>query len=136
MSLITKSIDGHEYMLFEGGYTQEQAKKRVQGLRAMELNKHRNQHGSARTVPYEGKYAVFIKIRSTTGDTANFRDLQRKEHSGRCQTCNIRYIWTGKPMVQDAKCPSCGCWLFRTTHLFKGRTLRLTPGETNVTTAN
>lgn len=62
MSIITKTISHREYMLFEGGYTKEQAKKRVQSLRAMAHAKHRGDGSSARTVPYEGQYAVFIGI--------------------------------------------------------------------------
>ena len=61
MSLITKTINHLEYMLFEGGYTKEEAKKRVQQLKASVRNKP--SHNSARTVPYEGQYAVFIGIR-------------------------------------------------------------------------
>ncbi len=64
MSNPTKVINHQEYMLFEGGYTKEQAKKRVKQLRAMVRNKHRGDGSSARTVPYEGKYAVFIKTNS------------------------------------------------------------------------
>ena len=62
MSLITKMIHHQEYMLFEGGYTKEQAKKRVQQLRVMVQSRKRGDGSSARTVPYEGQYAVFIRI--------------------------------------------------------------------------
>jgi len=62
MSIITKIINSKEYMLFEGGYTKEQAKKWVQQLRVYAQNKKRGDNSSARTVPYEGQYAVFIKL--------------------------------------------------------------------------
>ena len=61
MSIITKSINGRAYMLFEGGYTRENARKRVRSLNAMQLNRHGEQH--ARMSPYEGEYGIFIKMR-------------------------------------------------------------------------
>lgn len=62
MTLITRVIDGKEYMLFEDGYTKEQAKKRVQQLRGMIRDKKRGDGSSARTIPYKGQYAVFTKL--------------------------------------------------------------------------
>ncbi len=62
MAKTTKVINHQEYMLFEGGYTKEEAKERAQQLRVMIQNKKRGDGSSARTLPYEGKYAVFIKI--------------------------------------------------------------------------
>lgn len=62
MSLITKVINGKEYMLFEGGYTKEQAKKRVLQLRSMIRGKKCGNGSSARIVPYEEQYAVFTKL--------------------------------------------------------------------------
>jgi hypothetical protein len=53
-----------------------------------------------------------------------------KETSGRCHRCNIRYIWKrNTPKLKDAVCPNCGCTkLKQTTHLFKGKSIRLLGG--------
>jgi len=74
MSLISKIIDGKEYMLFEGGYTKAQAKKRAKQIRNMVRVKH---HISVRAVPYEGKYAVFTKM-SPALDLLIKRDIRRE----------------------------------------------------------
>ena len=68
MSAITKTIDHREYTLFEGGHTKVEAKRRVQkSLRVMRQNKHRGGGSSVRTVPYEGRFAVFISNCKPTG---------------------------------------------------------------------
>ena len=41
------------------------------------------------------------------------------ETTGRCHTCNTRYVWRGKPLLRDAHCPKCHASLQLTTHLFK-----------------
>jgi len=74
MSLISKIINGKEYMLFEGGYTKAEAKKRVRQLLNMVRVKHM---ASARTVAYEGKYAVFTKM-SPALDLLIKRDIRRE----------------------------------------------------------
>lgn len=51
----------------------------------------------------------------------------RRDVSGRCRSCNIRFIWgKGMPRLKDAACPYCGSPLYLTTHLFKGKTERRT----------
>ena len=36
---------------------------------------------------------------------------------GRCNTCRVLHIWPERaPLVRDAKCPTCGTQLARTTH--------------------
>ena len=62
MAVITRVINSKEYMLFEGGYTKERAKKRSQQLQGMLRGKKCGDGSSARTVSYEGQYAVFIKL--------------------------------------------------------------------------
>lgn len=54
----------------------------------------------------------------------------RTDVSGRCHKCNIRYIWKkNHPKLKDAVCPNCGRTpLKQTTHLFKGRTIKLDGG--------
>jgi hypothetical protein len=39
--------------------------------------------------------------------------------SGRCWSCNTRYIWADKPRLKHAYCPECGRKLAQTTHMFK-----------------
>lgn len=54
----------------------------------------------------------------------------KKEVSGRCHKCNIRYIWKkNKPKLKDAVCPNCGMTKLKaTTHMFKGKSIRLETG--------
>lgn len=61
----------------------------------------------------------------------NDNDLDyTKEVSGRCHYCNIRYIWKkNHPKLKDAICPNCGTHpLKQTTHIFKGKTYKLSGG--------
>ena len=48
----------------------------------------------------------------------------KKEASGRCKTCNSRFIWPKRlGTLKKIQCPFCFCWLYQTTHLFKGDTI-------------
>ena len=40
---------------------------------------------------------------------------------GKCSDCKIRWIWNGKPLVREARCPECGESLERTSHHLKYR---------------
>lgn len=44
----------------------------------------------------------------------------KRQTSGRCHNCKIRFVWEGKPLLKDAYCPYCGYQLQQTTHLWKG----------------
>jgi PHP family Zn ribbon phosphoesterase len=49
------------------------------------------------------------------------------ERTGRCHKCNVRYIWPTKlARLTEMTCPTCGGPMSHTTHLFKGRTARIT----------
>lgn len=46
--------------------------------------------------------------------------------SGRCPSCNIRFIWDSPVRLNKALCPLCHTPLRRTTHLFKqGATIEI-----------
>ena len=50
------------------------------------------------------------------------------ERTGRCHKCNIRFIWPNSfGRLKDMTCPICGTALAQTTHLFKGRTIKISP---------
>jgi hypothetical protein len=59
------------------------------------------------------------------------------ERTGRCHTCNIRFIWPDKlGRLKDMSCPICGTALAHTTHMFKGRTVKISLADVvTVTTA-
>lgn len=38
----------------------------------------------------------------------------------KCVQCKTWWIWKGRPLVRDAKCPECGTQLERTSSLLKG----------------
>lgn len=54
MSLSTKTIDGKEYMVYEAGYTNAQAKARAKKIRA--------KGGQARITQFEGAYGILIPM--------------------------------------------------------------------------
>jgi uncharacterized paraquat-inducible protein A len=41
----------------------------------------------------------------------------KRNVSGRCHRCNIRYVWQPPPLLRDAYCPRCSSKLQQTTHL-------------------
>jgi hypothetical protein len=48
------------------------------------------------------------------------------ERTGRCRNCNIRFIWPVKiGSLKNMVCPICYTPLSQTTHLFKGKTYKL-----------
>jgi DNA-directed RNA polymerase subunit RPC12/RpoP len=50
-----------------------------------------------------------------------------KERTGRCTKCNIRFIWPQTySNLKGMICPKCGSRLAQTTHMFKGKTIRIT----------
>lgn len=49
------------------------------------------------------------------------------ERTGRCHHCDVRYIWPQKiGSLKTMTCPTCGGPMSQTTHLFKGKTVRIT----------
>jgi PHP family Zn ribbon phosphoesterase len=49
-----------------------------------------------------------------------------KTLSGRCRTCNTRFIWPRRlGKLSEMKCPKCGAQLRGTTHMFKGDTYEI-----------
>lgn len=38
---------------------------------------------------------------------------------GKCATCRVRYMWTGRLRLRDAYCPKCDHPLMRTTRALK-----------------
>lgn len=50
----------------------------------------------------------------------------KREISGRCHKCNVRFIWPRRlGKLSEMPCPQCGGSLRQTTHIFKGKTLRI-----------
>ena len=43
----------------------------------------------------------------------------RNSTQGRCHKCNVAYRWKGRPRLWDARCPTCGRKLWRTTYFLK-----------------
>ena len=65
-----------------------------------------------------------------TGIDAGISPDYPTERTGRCRKCNIRFIWDKKlGRVKDMKCPVCGVPLGQTTHMFKGRTVKISVKE-------
>jgi hypothetical protein len=68
MSKITKMFSGQEYEIYEAGLTKRQATDSALRWKRGHMNLVRGEHRScrrrfyARAVPYEGKYAVFVRI--------------------------------------------------------------------------
>jgi uncharacterized paraquat-inducible protein A len=49
-----------------------------------------------------------------------------KERTGRCRKCNIRFIWDKKlGSLKTMACPYCETQLSQTTHMFKGKTMKM-----------
>lgn len=54
----------------------------------------------------------------------------RHTTQGKCANCEIRWIWSGKPLVHDARCPECGESLIRTSYQLGWKTCHLHTLET------
>ena len=41
------------------------------------------------------------------------------DKQGKCERCELRYTWRGKPLLRQALCPKCKHPLARTSHEMK-----------------
>jgi hypothetical protein len=46
---------------------------------------------------------------------------------GKCEHCQVRYVWKGSPLVRYATCPQCSSRLKRTTYNLKWPVVHATP---------
>jgi len=66
-----------------------------------------------------------MEAKMTKVDPGYVHDYKR-EISGRCHNCNVRFIWPRRlGKLSEKKCPQCGSRLRQTTHLFKGTTYQI-----------
>lgn len=55
----------------------------------------------------------------------------KRQITGRCHACNVRFTWCPPPKLRDANCPRCGVPLNLTTHYFRGEQSTQAPTGVN-----